>query len=221
MQHIDRSVHAARLPNQENRREGMKVIGKLDFSQEGEDGIFLKDLLFFAHKGLKVKYLKMIFEDLRDGKARHIPSVRGLSVSSFANPNEYDAAARISLYDHIVSAAKAVYTLEGNFTDAERNEAALLVLMHDFGKMYEYLASSRRSIVVDPSHEITSAHYCRAIMTDHADRFVLEVFEDILKNKERFRKYKNSPTARILKAVDFHDRIRNRVDQLREVFNDG
>ncbi len=203
IQFIEKRIYGTRPQTEEHVPENkeMNVLVKLALDPV-EDKQLVEDFLFFASKGIKLKYLKSIFEDFKQGEAMSVSSVPGFDKETYGK-NRYAVAADISVYEHTVSAAKRVFDLEG-YSKTELANAALLVLIHDFGKLSSFLKT--KGILIHRQHEHTSAYYAEAIITDAEDKKLLDVFVDILRNPESQRRFKGGVMAKILKKVDFEDR---------------
>ena len=171
---------------------------------------FFNDMMFFVRKGVKFKYVHRIFIDLKKAGATELPATdtEGKMKGAYG-ANQYSASASISLYDHIVNTAKAVYELKGEYSRSQQNNAALLVLFHDMGKISKYLRENNKAMAVSSDHDKDSAKYAALVMTDEGDAELLELFEDCLKNKSlENRKYGKTSPCQMLQAVDYADRVK-------------
>jgi hypothetical protein len=213
IQFIEKRIYGTRTKDVECVPENkeVNVLEKLELHPV-EDKQLVEDFLFFASKGIKLKYLKSIFEDFKQGEAMSVSSVSGFDKETYGK-NRYAVAADISVYAHTISTAKRVFDLEG-YSKTELANAALLVLIHDFGKLSSFLKT--KGIVIHRQHEYTSALYAEAIISDAEDRNLLDVFVDILRNPESQRRFKGGIMAKILKKVDFEDRAGTQVFKMKE-----
>lgn len=179
-------------------------FGKIPFVK---DEVFFEDLMFFAVKGIKMKYLIQIFTDLKYSGAIDQPAVSDKTIKAGKEygENQYSLAAQVKLYEHVVTCAKEVYGLQG-YTDSQKNDGALLVLMHDMGKVSNYLR--KQGYHVSGTHSEVSGEYVKQIITDEEDRVLKEMCFEYLAKPVSLRDYSedmNYP-GRICTAVDVANR---------------
>lgn len=173
----------------------------------GKNEQAIEDFYFFLNKGIRVEYLKRIFEDLHRYDAKNVPSVTdGSTAKKSIGRNSYTAAKQDNIYDHTISTAKKVYALKGNHLSV-RNDAALLVLLHDMGKIKNLMRDLK--IPLSQSHDARSAKYASLVITEKEDKKKLEYIHDWLANIDLDRKYKSNTCGRILEQVDYADRKEN------------
>jgi len=202
-QFIESNIAQHRIRKLPTMDEKPKVIFHCEFN---EDEIFYKDLTFFWKKGLKAKYLYRIFNDLKKSNSVELPATdtQNKMPSSFGR-NQYTVSGKISLYDHIVSASKSVFDLKG-YKESQLRDAALLVLLHDMGKLKDYLKKSSDEFGVSKDHEYDSSIYAALVISDAEDANTLAIYRDCLENKNPKNRKFQSYHAKILKEIDFDNR---------------
>lgn len=204
MQHIDSNIAEERIqPLTHDIGSRKKTVHRCDFD---EDEVYFEDMMYFVVKGLKFKYVHRIFTDLKKSDAinKDASDTTGKMKGAYG-ANQYSASADISLYEHIVETAKSVFSLKG-YPPSQLKDGALLALLHDMGKLTDYLRKSPRSFVVSGNHEEDSSKYASLVMTDFEDQGLLEVFQDCLEEKNPKRRKFGSASCGILKKVDFANR---------------
>jgi hypothetical protein len=180
--------------------------GQIPFSR---DEVFFEDLMYFAVKGIKMKYLIQIFTDLKYSNSISQPAISDKTIKAGKEygTNQYSLAAQVRLYDHVISCAKEVYGLRG-YTDSQKNDGALLVLMHDMGKVSNYLR--QQGYHVSGTHSEISGEYAKQIVSDEEDKVLKEMCFEYLAKPVALRNYSedmNYP-GRICTAVDVANRNR-------------
>jgi len=202
-QHIDSNISEERRVPEIQGEEVCQDWGMCEFE---EDEVYFQDMMFFVTKGLKFKYVYRIFSDLKKANAVSMPATdtEGKMRGAYGT-NQYSASSNISLYEHIVETSKSVFSLKG-YPTSQLKDGALLALLHDMGKLTDYLRKSSRSFVVSGDHDEDSSKYASLVMTDLADRRLLEIFQDCLEKKNPKERQFNSASCAILKLVDFASR---------------
>jgi hypothetical protein len=119
--------------------------------------------------------------------------------------NQYTVSGNMSLYEHIVSSGKSVFELNG-YSESQLIDAALLVLLHDMGKLTDYLRKSSDAFEVSGKHEYDSSIYAALVMTDTEDANTLAIYRDCLENKDPEKRKFQSYQAKILQKIDFENR---------------
>jgi len=173
----------------------------------GENKEFIEDFYYFLNKGIYYLYLKRIFEDMHLYNAKGTPSVADARTAKKSiGRNTYTAARQDNVYDHTIRAAKRVYELSG-YDISIKNDAALLVLLHDMGKLKNLMKDV--GISLNKSHEARSAEYASLVVTRPEDKKKLAYIHDWLAHIDLDRKYKVNTLGRILEKVDAEDRKEN------------
>lgn len=190
--------------NSDANKLGPEILVELRL---GDNKEAIEDFYFFLNKGIHHEYLKRIFEDMHRYKAKTIPSVTDASTAKKTiGKNSYTAARQDNVYDHTIKAAKKVYALKGNQIST-KNDAALLVLLHDIGKIKDLM--SDLGIALNRGHDARSAEYATKVVTRPEDKKKLEYIHDWLAHIDLERKYKRNTLGLILKKVDVADRVDN------------
>ena len=204
-QHIDSNISEERMQPESQDEETLGNWEKCDFDEEE---VYFQDMMFFVVKGLKFKYVYRIFKDLKLSGAISLPATdtEGKMKGAYGK-NQYSASGEISLYEHIVETSKSVFLVKGGYTPSQLKDAALLTLLHDMGKLTDYLRKSSRSFVVSGNHDEDSSMYAALVMTDLADLGLLEIFQDCLVQKNPERRKFSSESCDIFKKVDYESRI--------------
>lgn len=199
-----RDYYAESQLNSNTNKLGSEIQVELRLGKNEEA---IRDFYFFLNKGIHYAYLKRIFEDMHRYNAKKVSSVSDASTAKKSiGRNTYTAARQDNVYDHTINAAKRVYELTGNGIST-RNDAALLVLLHDIGKIKDLMKDL--NIPLNISHEARSAQYAAQVVTRPEDQKMLAYIQDWLGNVDLDRKYKTHTCGAILEKVDVRDRIEN------------